>query len=307
MKKILVILGMMLLAISCVGNKGGNSSSDEKGNLKVLATTTMLTDLVRVIGGDKVEVTGLMGEGIDPHLYNPSAGDVEKMSSSDVIVYAGLHLEGKMDEVFEQMAQMNKVILNVGDSLDKSKIIYEDVETPDPHVWFDIDLWKEEAKAVADKLAEVDPENASYYQENYDKYMVELDELNTYIKNRVNEIPEESRVLVTAHDAFEYFGRAFGIEVKAIQGVSTDSEAGTKNIADLANFIVDHKIKAIFIESSIPKKSIESLQEAVESKGFNVEIGGELYSDSLGDKEHNTETYLKTMRYNIDTIVDALK
>ena len=267
----------------------------------------MLVDLAKIIGGDKVEVEGLMGEGVDPHLYTASAGDVDKLSKADLIVYGGLHLEGKMTEVFENMAAQKKAILNVGDALDKSQITMQDANTPDPHVWFNTEFWGKEAEALTAKLSEMDPKNADYYKQNYEKYKTELAELTEYVKGRINEIPEKSRVLVTAHDAFGYFGKQFGLEVKAIQGVSTDSETGTKNISDLANFIVERDIKAIFVESSVPKKSIEALQEAVKAKGKEVKIGGELYSDSLGDKEHDTESYIKTVKANADTIANALK
>jgi len=266
---IAVCVAMMLL-ISC--GKGGASSGKK---IKVTTTTTMLTDLVKTIGGDKVEVTGLMGEGVDPHLYSASAGDIEKLGNADIIVYGGLHLEGKMTEIFEKLTSQNKNILNVGDKLDKSKIHLVDQNTPDPHVWFNTELWEKEAEAVEAELSKFDPKNSDYYKENLKKYKAELNE--------------------------------FGLEVKAIQGVSTDSETGTKNISDLANFIVQRNIKAIFVESSVPKKSIEALQEAVKARGKEVKIGGELYSDSLGDKAHNSETYIKTVKANADTIVNALK
>ena len=298
---IAVCVAMMLL-ISC--GKGGASSGKK---IKVTTTTTMLSDLVKTIGGDRVEVTGLMGEGVDPHLYSASAGDIEKLGNADIIVYGGLHLEGKMTEIFEKLTAQNKNILNVGDKLDKSKIHLVDQNTPDPHVWFNTELWEKEAEAVEVELSKFDPKNSDYYKENLKRYKAELNELTTYVKTRINEIPEKSRVLVTAHDAFNYFGEQFGLEVKAIQGVSTDSETGTKNISDLANFIVQRNIKAIFVESSVPKKSIEALQEAVKARGKEVKIGGELYSDSLGDEAHNTETYIKTVKANADTIVNALK
>lgn len=298
---IAVCVAMMLL-ISC--GKGGASSGKK---IKVTTTTTMLSDLVKTIGGDRVEVTGLMGEGVDPHLYSASAGDIEKLGNADIIVYGGLHLEGKMTEIFEKLTSQNKNILNVGDKLDKSKIHLVEENTPDPHVWFNTELWEKEAEAVEAELSKFDPKNSDYYKENLKKYKTELNELTTYVKTRINEIPEKSRVLVTAHDAFNYFGEQFGLEVKAIQGVSTDSETGTKNISDLANFIVERNIKAIFVESSVPKKSIEALQEAVKARGKEVKIGGELYSDSLGDEAHNTETYIKTVKANADTIVNALK
>ena len=298
---IAVCVAMMLL-ISC--GKGGATSGKK---IKVTTTTTMLTDLVKTIGGDKVEVTGLMGEGVDPHLYSASAGDIEKLGNADIIVYGGLHLEGKMTEIFEKLTSQNKNILNVGDKLDKSKIHLVDQNTPDPHVWFNTELWEKEAEAIEAELSKFDPKNSEYYKENLKKYKVELVELTNYVKTEFSKIPEKSRVLVTAHDAFNYFGEQFGLEVKAIQGVSTDSETGTKNISDLANFIVERNIKAIFVESSVPKKSIEALQEAVKARGKEVKIGGELYSDSLGDEAHNTETYIKTVKANADTIVNALK
>lgn len=302
LKKLMVGLILFCLFISCSQK---NNKSD--GKLKVVTTTTMLTDLVKTIGGDKVVVTGLMGEGIDPHLYRASAGDVDKLSKADVIIYGGLHLEGKMAEIFEKLPELGKQVLNVGESLDKSKIHFIQENTPDPHVWFNTDLWETEAKAVTKKLSEMDVKNSGYYNQNYEKYKKELEGLSEYITNRIKEIPKNSRVLVTAHDAFGYYGEKFGLEVKAIQGVSTDSETGTKNILELANFIVQRNIKAIFVESSVPKKSIEALQEAVKSKGSEVKIGGELYSDSLGDKEHNTDTYIKMVKANTDVIVDALK
>ena len=294
---------MMVLLISC--GKSGKKSAD--GKIRITTTTTMLTDLTRTIGGDKVEVTGLMGEGVDPHLYSASAGDIEKLSNADIVVYGGLHLEGKMTEVFEKLISQNKKVLNVGDALDKSKINMVAGNTPDPHVWFDTELWAKEAEAVEAELSKYDPKNSDYYKANLEKYKADLNELTAYVKGRINEIPQQSRVLVTAHDAFNYFGKQFGLEVKAIQGVSTDSETGTKNISDLANFIVEKNIKAIFVESSVPKKSIEALQEAVKARGKEVKIGGELYSDSLGDEAHNTETYIKTVKANADTIVNALK
>ncbi len=305
MKKILGILAVLCFMVAC-GTKPAESKAEAGKKIKVTTTTTMLKDLIEHIGGDKVEVEGLMGEGVDPHLYNASAGDLDKLSKADLIVYGGLHLEGKMGEVFDKLSK-EKDMLNVGDKLPKEKIHMVEGDTPDPHVWFDTNLWRIEAQAVTEKLSQIDSANADFYKENLAKYEKELDELTAYIMGKFKEIPEKSRVLVTAHDAFGYFGEQFGLEVKAIQGVSTDSETGTKNISDLANFIVERNIKAIFVESSVPKKSIEALQEAVKSRGKEVKIGGELYSDSLGDKEHGTETYVKTVKANADTIANALK
>ena len=299
-----LIMMFFIMLISCGKLKEKPHST---GKIRVTTTTTMLTDLVKTIGGDKVEVTGLMGEGVDPHLYSASAGDIEKLANADVIVYGGLHLEGKMTDVFEKLSTLDKAILNVGSKLDKKKVHLIDGKTPDPHVWFNTEMWETEARAVAIELGEFDAKNKAYYMKNFENYKIQLDELTNYVKKRIEEIPPKSRVLVTAHDAFNYFGEQFGLEVRAIQGVSTDSETGTKNISDLANFIAERNIKAVFVESSVPKKSIEALQEAVKARGKEIKIGGELYSDSLGDKQHNAETYIKTVKANADTIVNALK
>ena len=299
---IIAVCVIMTLLISC--EKTGNSPSKK---VKITTTTTMLTDLVKTIGGDKVEVTGLMGEGVDPHLYSASARDIEKLANADIIIYGGLHLEGKMTEIFDKLSHYNKNILNLGNKLDKSKIHLVEENTPDPHVWFNTDLWLLEAEAVAAKLSDADPENKEYYMSNLESYKKEINDLTGYIVRRINEIPESKRVLITAHDAFGYFAKQFGLEVKSIQGISTDSEAGTKDISELADFIVKREIKAVFIESSVPRKTIESLQEAVKARGWEVKIGGELYSDSLGDKEHDTDTYIKTVKKNVDVITEALK
>lgn len=286
-----------------------SSSTKEDGKMKVVATTTMLADLSRIIGGDRVEVSGLMGAGIDPHLYQASAGDVTLMQEADVVVYNGLHLEGKMGEIFEQLSGQDKNVISLESGLDESKLLAaEDEESVhDPHIWFDVMIWKDAAKIVADGLTAADPEGKEMYEANLDAYLSELDAVDQYIKDRVSEIPQESRVLVTAHDAFRYFGRAYGIEVRGLQGISTEAEAGTNDVSSLADFIAEKKIKAVFVESSVPTKTVEALQSAVKAKGFEVGIGGELYSDSLGDPGTEHGTYVGTMKANIDTIVDALK
>lgn len=301
------ILGFIIclfLLVSCDDSKNIKVKNDK---IKITTTTTMLKDLIQTIGGDKVEVINLMGEGVDPHLYNASAGDIVKLSDADIIVYGGLHLEGKMGDILGKLENTGKETLNVGDSLPKELIILQEENTPDPHIWFDTKLWVLEAEIVANKLSKFDKKNKDYYMANLEKYKKELEKLNIYVKQRINEIPESSRVLVTAHDAFGYFGRQYNLEVKSIQGVSTDSEAGTRDISELADFIVKRDIKAVFVESSVPKRTIESLQEAVKERGKALEIGGELYSDSLGDEKNNTETYIKTVKKNVDIIVDALK
>jgi len=309
MKKLLSILLTVLMVSSLLAGCAPQAETTDSGKYKVVATTTMLADLTRVIGGEYVDATGLMGPGIDPHLYKASAGDVTLMQEADMIVFNGLHLEGKMGEIFENLTDGGKLIVEIAKGIDDSKILptADDPNVDDPHIWFNVLLWKDAARVVTDGLVELDASHKAEFEANYEAYAKELDDLHAYVLERVNELPEESRVLITAHDAFEYFGNAYGFEVKGLQGISTASEAGTGDVRDLAQYIVEHQIKAVFVESSVPRKNIEALQEAVKAKGFDVEIGGELYSDSLGNPGSEEATYLGTVKSNVDTIVDALK
>lgn len=295
MKKILLVLSVLLLLAGC--QKVEDKPQD--GKLNVVTTTTMITDLVSIIGGDHVSVTGLMQAGVDPHLYQAKESDASTLQKADVVVYNGVHLEAKLADILERLD--NTISLENG--LNPSDILDDDELGKDPHIWFSVPLWKKAALEVATKLGTFDEAHANDYMANYEAYALELDELQNYITGRVAEVPEEQRVLVTAHDAFNYFATSNGFEVEAIQGISTESEASTSTISDLASFIADHKIKAVFTESSISPKTIESLQKAVEAKGFQVAIGDELYSDSL---KENT-SYIDTYKLNVDAIVDALK
>lgn len=299
-------MSMMLLAV-LFALSGCSSSKRVEGKVNIVATTTMITDLVNQIGQDYVSVTGLMGPGIDPHLYQASAGNVIDMQSADIVVYNGVHLEGKMTEIFDELANVNIDTIRLEDALNEDDLIYVDDNTLDPHIWFDVNNWIKAAQLVSDGLSAYDPDHAAEYQANADAYIAQLHDLNQYIIAQVATIPEAQRYLVTAHDAFNYFARAYNFNVVGIQGISTSSEASTSNIRELADFIVEHQIKAIFVESSVPAKTIQSLQDAVASRGFSVSIGGSLYSDSLGDEQSGTETYIKTFKANIDTIVNALK
>ncbi len=301
----ITVLSLVFLFAGC----GSVNLPDGEGKVRIVATTTMLADLASVIGGEHVLVEGLMGPGIDPHLYQASAGDVTRMQNADIVVYTGLHLEGKMGELFEDLQNRGRNIICVTDGIDHSRLLSdeEDGTAIDPHIWFDVLLWQEAARELARGIAEVNPEHAVDYANNLQQYLEALDELHLYIQQQVERLPKEQRVLVTAHDAFGYFGQAYGFEVMGLQGISTESEAGTADVSKLARLIADRQIKAIFIESSIPAKQIEALQQAVKAQGFAVKIGGELYSDSLGDEASNTATYIQTFKANIDTIVNALQ
>jgi manganese/zinc/iron transport system substrate-binding protein len=307
---ILVALILALGAISAIlGGCSSQALAQTGGKLKVVTTTTMLADLVSVIGGNRVEATRLMGPGIDPHLYQASAGDVTKMREADVVVYNGLHLEGKMGDVFASLAGQGRSVICAEDGIDSAVLLIDESspEIHDPHIWFNVSIWEDVAAHVAARLSAIDPDGAEEYSADLKEYTAQLDELDRYIRSRVGEVPEQQRTLVTAHDAFRYFGSAYGFKVMGLQGVSTDAEAGTADVSDLAEYIAFNQIKAIFVESSVPPKNVEALRAAVEARGFAVKIGGELYSDSLGDEASGHDSYILTFRANIDTIVNALK
>lgn len=304
----IIIISLMIMIIT-TGCPNPKRAIIDNGKYNVVTTTTIIADLIKSIGGEYVNVYGLMGPGIDPHLYKASAGDVILMQNANMVVYNGIHLEGRMGDVFDKIRETDKLIMAVSDNIDESNYI-DFVTNPgsyDPHIWFDVSLWKEAAKEVTRGLKRLDQQHSKEYDSNLEKYLLELDELDDYIRKRVEEIPKEDRVLITAHDAFNYFGKAYGFQVRGLQGISTSSEAGTSDVRELANFIVEHRIKSVFVESSVPRKSIEALQEAVKAQGFDVEIGGELHADSTGDIGTDAETYIGTFKENIDTIIDALK
>jgi len=300
-KRILVIVAVLMF--SCKTDKVDN------GKLNIVTTTTMITDLVKNIGGNSIHVQGLMGSGVDPHLYKASEGDVTKLVDSDIIFYNGLHLEGKLVEVFEKMGSKTKTPIALADQLDKNTLIGSDyfASNYDPHVWFDIDYFKLFAKKVTRVLSEKDPKNALNYKENEKNYLSKLDVLKEDISRIIKTLPKEKRILVTAHDAFNYFGKAYDFEVVGLQGLSTATEAGVQDVQKLAAFIIEKEIKAVFVESSVPKRTIEALQAAVKSKGHDVVIGGTLYSDALGNAGTIEGTYIGMFKYNVNTIVNALK
>lgn len=303
MKKLSLLLIVATLFLGCKKDTKDNSK------LNVVTTTTMITDLVKNIGGDHINLNGLMGSGVDPHLYKASEGDVTKLVNADVIFYNGLHLEGKLVEVFEKMGSSTKTPIALGEVIDKNTLIGSDyfASNYDPHVWFNITYFKEFAKKVTAILIEKDIKNATQYKANSDAYIAKLDTLQNTIKTKIETLPADKRILVTAHDAFNYFGKNYAFEVVGLQGLSTATEAGVKDVQNLAKFIIDKKVKAVFIESSVPKRTIEALQASVKSKGHEVSIGGTLYSDALGNAGTTEGTYIGMFKYNVNTIVNALK
>lgn len=307
------IIGLLVAIIILAGCNSTNEPEDsgemtEDGSIQVLTTTTMITDLVEIIGGEQVEVNGLMGPGIDPHSYRVTPSDITALEAADVVVYNGMNLEGQMGEIFGELEHMGKEVFVLEEMMIQEQMLGSEEEDMaiDPHVWFSVPLWANASAYITESFSTYDPENAEYYQKNNETYQAELEELDTYIRERIKEVPEDGRYLVTAHDAFGYFGEEYDFEVVALQGLNTQTEAGTGDVSQLADFIVDREIKAIFVETSVPAQTIEALQEAVEQRGWEVEIGGQLFSDALGDEEQNAETYIKMYKQNIDTIVDAL-
>ena len=281
----------------------------ENQKVNVVTTTSMITDLLHNIGGDAIEVVGLMGSGVDPHLYKASEGDVSKLVNADVIFYNGLHLEGKLVEVFEKMENQDIKTIPVAEKLDKNTLIGSDyfASNYDPHIWFSIENWKIISQYVVQQLSSADPKNATTFETNGKIYLEKLNELEKRLNSTITTLPKEKRILVTAHDAFNYFGQAYDFDVVGLQGLSTATEAGVQDVQKLANFIIEKEIKAIFVESSVPKRTIEALQAAVRSKDHEVAIGGTLFSDALGNPGTKEGTYIGMFEYNVNTIINALK
>ncbi len=275
--------------------------------LRVVTTIGMITDVVKNVGGPRVEVTGMVAPGVDPHFYNPTPKDVQRLGSADIIFYNGLHLEAKMGDILAKMSA-DTLTVAVTDAVDRRLLLtppeYDGLY--DPHLWFDVKLWMQTVGKIRDALSEFDADNTALYRSNAERYLTELTELDAYVKSQMERVPSEQRVLVTAHDCFNYFGEAYGFEVRGLQGISTATEVGIADVQELATFIAARRISAIFVESSVSPRSLEAVKAAVRSKGFDVRIGGVLFTDAMGKEGTPEGTYIGMIRYNIDTIVHAL-
>lgn len=299
---LLSLLGTWLFFTSC-----SEPEAPANGKLRAAATTGMVADLVRNIGGDSVEVIALMGPGVDPHLYKATQGDLANLQAAEVIFYNGLHLEGKMAEVFDKLQRVKTVVPIAGgipaDSLLQDPN-YDNV--PDPHIWFDVQLWSLTIDTVVQTLSTLAPENAAYFRANADDYRQSLRELDAFVREQIQRIPPDKRILITAHDAFSYFGRAYGITVRGLQGISTLSEFGLRDRVDLVDYIAERGIASVFVETSVSEKNINSIVEGVRQKGHEVRIGGNLYSDAMGAAGTPEGTYVGMVRANVKTIVEGL-
>lgn len=305
----LIMLLLLTLLTACGGAAASNNSGE--GKLRVVATTGQIGDAVQQIGGDAVELSTLLGPGIDPHTYVATEGNLLLFQEAELIFYNGLHLEAQIERVLTQIGQGERTtVIALGDNLDQSALLSWEPTSGfphDPHIWNDVQLWRQVVEQIRDGLIGADPSNSASYSRNASAYLSELDVLHDYILQQAASLPAERRVIVTAHDAFSYFGRAYGFEVEAVQGISTQSEASTADIQALANLIVQQQVPALFVESTISPRTIEAVQAAVRSAGREVKLGGELYSDALGAPDSAAGTYIGMMRHNIDTVVAALK
>lgn len=287
------------------------TSTAASDKLRVCCTTGQVADMVRAIGGDQVEVTVLIGPGVDPHSFRASSGDAQRLNSAEVVFYNGLHLEGRLSDILEKL-NSKKPTLSVGDYLlakypDRIRKGPEFGGAADPHIWFDAELWSKSVPAVVETLTKLRPAAQEQFARNGEKYQAELLDINRFCGEQLATIPEASRVLVTAHDAFGYFGKAYKIEVHGLQGISTVDEASLAATNELIKMLIERKIKAIFVESSVPPERLQQVIDGCKKQGHDVVVGGELYSDALGEAGSDAATYLGMMRANVKTIVGALK
>lgn len=299
------LVAVSLVAVAPAGEPGSPPSA---ARLRVVATTGMIADMVREIGGDRVDVTALMGAGVDPHLYKPTRSDIAAIMGADLVFYNGLLLEGKMVDAFVRAATSGKKVFAVTELIDESTLLTPDGGhgLHDPHVWMDPSVWGQGVAVVRDRLIEADPAGKAQYEGSAAAYAEMVRSLDEYAKKALASVPASSRVLVTAHDAFNYFGRRYGFEVMGIQGISTESEAGVRDIERIVSTLVDRKIGAVFIESTVADRNVKALVAGAEARGHTVKIGGELFSDAMGKPGAYEGTYQGMIDHNITTIARAL-
>jgi len=299
-RSLLAVAGVLAIALPFAG-----ASAQEK--LKVVATTGMIADAARQVGGDLLDVQGLMGPGVDPHSYRQTRSDILAMTKADLVLWHGLYLEAQMEEFMATLAKRRNVVA-VADGLPHDLLLSHDVYRNrfDPHVWMDPDLWARVVTAVRDALIAARPEGEEQFRGNAERHLQEIAELSDYAKRVLATVPDESRVLVTAHDAFKYFGRAYGFEVLGIQGISTQSEAGLSRVSELVDTLVTRKIGAVFVESSVSDRNMRALVEGAAAKKQEVRVGGQLFSDAMGRDGTYEGTYIGMIDHNVTTITRSL-
>ncbi|CAN0345700.1 unnamed protein product, partial [Ectocarpus sp. 4 AP-2014] len=300
------LLSAALVAVAGCSD-GTTEKSESSGKPHIVATTGMVADLVRQVAGEAVEVEQIMGAGVDPHLYKPTRDDVQAILSADAVFYSGLMLEGKMGDTLVKVGR-SRPVFAVTELIDESKLLEDEGSAghPDPHVWMDVAAWSECVGAVATAMAEVLPAKAAEFEKSAERHREELLALDAYAREAIATVPEARRVLVTSHDAFNYFGRAYGIEVLGVQGISTESEAGLRRINELVALLVERQVPAVFVESSVSPKNIQALVDGAAANGHEVVIGGELFSDAMGQAGTYEGTYLGMLDHNATTVARAL-
>ncbi len=298
-----------LLATVLGGGPGGPASAREGGRaepLRVVTTTNFITDLARRIGGERVEVDGLMGPGVDPHLYKASAGDVADLRRADLVLYGGLELEGKLGDLFAELGE-ERLVVPVTRDLPRSALRAEGRGRYDPHVWFDVGLWRRAARTATDALVRADPEHAAEYRLRGAQEIAALGDLDAWVRRTLEVVPPARRVLVTSHDAFHYFGRAYGFRVEAIQGVSTQTEATTADIERVAGVVAERRLPVVFLESSVPRQTVDAVLAAARRGGQPARVGGKLFSDAAGAEGTLEGTYAGMVRHNVRAIAEGLR
>jgi len=296
---------VLLLSWGAAACSNQTLDKEEDDVIHIVTTIAQIADPISEIGGEHVKVTSLMGSGVDPHLYQATTGDISKLDRSDVILYSGLHLEANMIKVFDQMSK-SKAVVAIGESIPEDELLRDENGAIDPHIWFDIDLWKQALTAATDQLIEMKPQYKDDFMKNQEQYFAKLDSLRQQSVTKLSEIPQEQRILVTAHDAFGYFGRMNDIKVIGLQGLSTEAEIGLTDIEETIDILMEHQVPAVFVESSINPASIQAVIEGAQKNGVNVQLGGSLFSDAMGAEGTNEGTYIGMYEHNVTTIYEAL-
>ncbi len=301
-----VLCAWVLLVAGCSVASRPPAPADSAGRLRLVATTTLVADLVRSVGGERVTVQALMGPGVDPHLYKPSIGDVIRLDEADAVFYNGLHLEGRMADLFENMRRAGKHTYAIASAVPPDALLVKQDGMPDPHIWFDPELWGMAARGVADALSRLDPEGTDIYQRRLVAYLADLAQLDEWTRTELARIPPQARRLVTAHDAFSYFGIRYGLEVRALQGINTAAEVGTRDVQQLASFLAEQRVPAIFVETSVSAATLEAVRQATLAQGWQVQFGDVLFSDALGAPGSAADTHAGMVMHNVNAIVAAL-
>lgn len=297
----LLLLGGIVILAACSAN---DTNSTDNSKIQVVTTISQIGEPLSVIGGERIQVKSLMGPGVDPHLYNPTQSDIRTLEGADIVFYNGLHLEGNMIEIFEEIGK-KRPVLAIAEVIPEEQLLKDETGALDPHVWFDIDLWKQALEAAVEELKEISPNDAQFFETNKQDYFAKLEELKAEAE-KLKQIPDDQRVLVTAHDAFGYFGRMHDMEVVGLQGLSTEDEVSLTEMEETITLLVERKVPAVFVESSINERSIQALIEGAAEKGHEVSLGGELFSDAMGEAGTEEGTYIGMYSHNVNTIYRAL-